>query len=66
MSWKSIRVWLYGLIYSTIGGAANAIVLYSVDENARGNPALLWKFAGFSAIVSAALYLKQSPLPPDD
>ena len=66
MKWDSVRKWLYGLIYAVIGGSANAVVLAAVDQHSQHDPALLWKVFVASAVVSGALYLKQSPLPPDD
>lgn len=63
MNWKD---WLYGLIAATIGGAANAVVLLVADpvtfNFAEGLRPLLTA-TGASAIVSAAMFLKQSPLP---
>ena len=63
MDWQ---LWLKGLIAAAIGGAANAVVAMIVDPAAfnfaEGGTKLL-TFAGVSALISAALYLKQSPLP---
>jgi hypothetical protein len=63
MTWQ---VWLKGLAGAVIGGAANSIVLMIVDpltfNLAEGLPKLE-TVAIVSAIISAAMYLKQSPLP---
>lgn len=63
MDWQ---LWLKGLIAAVIGGAANAVTVMIVDPAAfnfsDGGHKLL-TFAGVSALISAALYLKQSPLP---
>ena len=61
------RTWLRGLAAAVIGGAANAVTLMVVDPTQfnfdSGLPAL-WKVAAVSAILNAAFYLKQSPIPP--
>ena len=65
--------WLYGLISGFVGGGANAIVtgfssvfLDSSTFNAD-HPGKLLTLVGvtffFSGLFSAAMYLKQSPLP---
>jgi len=63
MNWQ---LWLKGLISAVIGGAANSIVLMIADPQtfnlAEGLPKLKM-VAIVSAIVSAAMYLKQSPIP---
>jgi hypothetical protein len=66
---KSVRVWLRGLIAAVIGGAANAVTTvvvapetFNLDE---GLPKLTAVVAS-SALVSAALYLKQSPIPSEE
>jgi hypothetical protein len=62
------KVWLKGLIAAVIGGIANSITLMITDplnynlQDPVQRTKLLW-FAVVSAIISAALYLKQSPLP---
>ena len=63
---KSFRAWAHGLCAAIIGGGANAIAVIVVDpltfnlDDGIGN---LLKVAAVSAIVSAAAYLKRSPLP---
>ena len=58
--------WLKGLVGAVIGGGANGILVMVVDP-AAFNLAGQWKslllFVFLSAMVSGALYLKQSPLP---
>lgn len=62
-NWKP---WLKGLAAAGIGGAANSLVVMIADP-ASFNPTTHGKklvfVAVISAVVSAALYLKQSPLP---
>ena len=63
MNWK---LWLKGLISAVIGGAANAITLVIVDPlnyNLQEGFQKLATVAIVSAIVAAAMYLKQSPIP---
>lgn len=58
--------WIKGLISAIIGGAANAVTVMVVDPLAFNLGEGLSKLASValvSAIVSAAMYLKQSPLP---
>lgn len=72
--WSSMNwdAWLYGLLYGVIGGASNSV--YSafgalmVDPkdfafgSAKSFHLIGWVFA-FSGLMSAFLYLKQTPLP---
>ncbi len=63
---KNWDVWLKGLIAAVIGGASNSILLVVVDPmtyNLSTGLGKLGTVAGTSAIVAAAMYLKQSPLP---
>lgn len=63
MDW---RTWLKGLLSAIIGGAANSITVMVIDPNQFNFADGLSKLAtvaGVSAIVSAAMYLKESPLP---
>jgi hypothetical protein len=63
LDWMS---WLYGLVAGVITGAATAVVSMAggqVVGAATFTPRQLLTVAGVSAIVNAALYLKQSPLP---
>lgn len=63
MDWK---VWLKGLFSAAIGGAANTVTVMIVEPTqfnlAEGLSKVL-TVAGVSALVSAAMYLKASPLP---
>lgn len=62
----NIGVWLKGLIAAVIGGAANALTMVIVDPlnfNLNEGVGNLLTVAATSAIVAAAMYLKQSPLP---
>ena len=62
------RQWLNGIIGGFIGGASNAITLIIVDPE-KFSPMQVggWKHLGVvvlvSGIVSAALYLKNHPVP---
>lgn len=62
----NVGVWLKGLIAAVIGGAANALTMVIVDPlnfNLGEGVNNLLTVAATSAIVAAAMYLKQSPLP---
>jgi hypothetical protein len=53
---STLRIWLHGLVAAAIGGAAAAL---TTDFN--------WKAVAVSAAVTAAGYLRQSPVPaPND
>ncbi len=64
MNWKP---WLYGLASAFMGGGASAISAMVIDPvtfnlaEGFGKMLSMWAVSG---IVSVALYLKQSPLPP--
>lgn len=65
MDW---RLWLKGLIAAVISSAANSISVLVADPQhfnpgAAGGMRNLGIVALVSAIVGAALYLKQSPMP---
>lgn len=63
------RIWLRGLVGAVIGGGANAICVMVVapDQfNFELGWAKLWHFTLISSVVSAALFLKQSPVPPEE
>lgn len=65
MNWN---LWLKGLISAVIGGAANSIVVMAIDPvqfNLSEGIGKLGTVALASAIVAAAMYLKQSPIPED-
>lgn len=61
-----MRIWIEGLVAALIGGGANAITVIVVDPLAfnlgEGLPKLL-QVVAVGAIVAAAAYLKQSPIP---
>ena len=63
---NSTRVWLEGLVAALIGGAANAVTVIVVDplnfNLGEGLPKLL-QVVAVGAIVAAAAFLKQSPIP---
>jgi acyl-coenzyme A synthetase/AMP-(fatty) acid ligase len=58
--------WIKGLLSAAIGGAASSITVMIADPN-NFNLADGWKklatVAGVNALVSAAMYLKKSPIP---
>ncbi len=59
-------LWLKGLVSAIIGGAANSIALMIADPQTYNLQAGLGKLetvAITSALLSAAMYLKQSPIP---
>jgi hypothetical protein len=65
---RNVRLWVRGLIAAVIGGAANAVIvmiLDPIDFNLGAGAGKLAIAAGSSALVGAALYLKQHPLPED-
>lgn len=60
--------WLRGLISAVIGGAANSITVMIVDPvafNLQEGAGKLGTVALVSALLALAMYLKQSPLPPN-
>lgn len=66
MNWK---VWLKGLAAAAIGGAANgvtAIIVAPESFNLQAGWKNLASMCAVSAVVSIALYLKQSPVPGDE
>jgi hypothetical protein len=63
---KSVRLWVKGLVAAAVGGAANSIVNIGIAPetfNFQDGLGRLAAAAGASAILSMALYLKQSPVP---
>jgi len=52
-----LRIWLHGLVAAAIGGAAAALT--TLDPQKPMN----WKAIGITAAVTAAGYLRQSPIP---
>jgi hypothetical protein len=66
---KNIRLWVRGLVAAVIGGAANAVTTVVVAPemfNFREGLGKLGAVTAASALVSAAMYLKQSPVPTGD
>ena len=60
------QAWLYSLAAAIIGGGATSIVTVAGGQvlgAASFTPRQLVTVAAVSAIVNAAMYLKQSPLP---
>jgi hypothetical protein len=62
---KSAKNWLHGLVAVVITGAANAaiLVIASPEKFSFGDLVELGRVALALALVNAATYLKQSPLP---
>ena len=63
---KNWVCWLKGLLAAVIGGAANSATLLIVDPvnfNLQSGIKNILTVCVTSAILSIALYLKQSPLP---
>lgn len=66
---KTWQLWLKGLAAAIVSSAANSVSVLIADPT-HFNPGIAgWKNLGVvalvSAIVGAALYLKQSPVPSD-
>jgi hypothetical protein len=64
----STKAWAHGLGAAIIGGGANAVTVIILDPlkfNLQDGWKNLLAAVFVSAIVSACLYLKQSPLPPE-
>ena len=61
-----MKIWIEGLLAALIGGGANAITVIVVDplnfNLGEGLPKLL-QVVAVGAIVAAAAFLKQSPIP---
>lgn len=60
MNWQ---IWLKGLVAAVIGGASNAVLVYVVDPVHFAEYDKLLKVLAGSSLISAATYLKQSPIP---
>ena len=63
---RSLAMWLRGLVAAAVAGGSNAITVMIVEPqhfNATDGLARVGKVALVSAIVGAALYLKQHPVP---
>lgn len=66
---KTFRRWSRGLLGAAINSAATAVSVVIVDPtdfNVGGGLVKLLSVMGASALVGAALYLKQHPLPEED
>ena len=62
----TIKSWVYGLASAIIGGAANtiaAVIVAPETFNLQAGLSKLCSMAGIWAVLAAANYLKQSPLP---
>jgi hypothetical protein len=61
-----MKIWIEGLLAALIGGGANAVTVIVVDplnfNLGEGLPKLL-QVVAVGAIVAAAAFLKQSPIP---
>ena len=63
------RTFFRGFVGAVVGGGANAVTVMVVKPeafNLTTGWSDLWHFTAISAIVSAALYLKQNPVPPEE
>jgi hypothetical protein len=61
---KSTRVWLHGIAAALVSGASTGVAGVVVAPELTG--VTLAKMAALNAVIGVALYLKQSPLPPED
>lgn len=64
--YATFKLWAKGLVSAVIGGAANSITLMLIDPmnyNLSEGLPKLGAVAAAGAIISAAMYLKQSPVP---
>jgi len=62
---KTFLLWIKGLLSAVIGGAANSITVMIIDPqsyNLSDGIGKLGTVALVGALVSAAMYLKQSPI----
>lgn len=69
MAKQTLRAWLKGLLAAVIGGIANAVPVAIIAPESFNFHEGLPKLASVtfaSALISAAFYLKQSPVPRDD
>ena len=57
--------WLRGLVGAVVGSVAHTILVTVVDPHFADWDRLL-RFLGVSALISFALYVKKSPLFPED
>lgn len=70
MSQQALRRWGRGVLGAAINSAATAVTVMVVDPVAfnpmQGGLLKLLSAMGIAAVVGAALYLKQHPLPEDE
>jgi len=67
MNWKNFHHWFHGLAAAVISSAASTVGAM-IGAAAAGHPLDYTQLGGAAlgaALLGAALYLKQSPLPPD-
>jgi hypothetical protein len=65
----TLKFWLRGLVGAIVGGAANSITLMIMKPEDFNLAAGFWdllNFTAVSAMVSAALFLKQHPIPDEE
>lgn len=65
----SNKAWMHGLVAAVISAGANSITLIVIDPlkfNLQEGWKNLLTAVVVSSILSAAFYLKQSPLPPEE
>lgn len=60
--------WAYGLIGAIVGGVANSVsaMIVAPETFNFADISKLGKLAVASSIISAALFLKQMPVPPEE
>lgn len=66
MAHSTVGKWLRGLVGAVINSVASCVTAVIVDPHTFAEWDKLAKLAIVSAVVGAALYLKQQPLPEDD
>ena len=77
MSKSQIKMWIHGLLAAIIAGGANGVITgfaaigidpthFNLQAGLRPTLAIAGISALMSAIIGAAAYLKQSPLPPEE
>lgn len=63
------KIWIHGLVAAIISAAASGVTLVIVDPSAFNFSGSglqhLGTVCGVQALIAAAAYLKQSPLPPE-
>lgn len=63
---KPLRLWLRGLAAAVINSGATTVTALIVDPHTFADWDKLGKMAVVSAVLGAALYLKQHPLPAEE